>query len=250
MVNSVGSEETILIVEDDVKIRNMLENYLRSEGYRAFAVSSASELHDEYDIESVDLVLLDIGLPGEDGLSLARRLRNNPHLGIIMLSGRSDIVDRIVGIEVGADDYISKPFHLREVLARVKAVLRRVRGNRKEARGQDANGHVGAVISFGDYKLFVDQRRLVNKQGEDVVLTSGEFDILLALVRNAGRVLSRDQLLDMTKGPGWIALDRTIDAQIARLRKKIEPDPRRPLFVKSVRGSGYQFSAKMRHMEG
>jgi two-component system, OmpR family, response regulator len=244
MEGSTNSGIGILIVDDDDKVSNMLKGYLSSEGFQAIAVSNGRELREQLKVEQIDLVLLDLGLPGEDGLTLARELRSMSNIGIIMLTGRGDVIDRVVGIEIGADDYIAKPFHLRELLARIKAVLRRMhRGN--EA-GEGGNGMDGSVFAFGNWKLFLNQRRLVNAEGHDVVLTSGEFDMLAAFVRNAGRVLSRDQLLDITRGQGWAAVDRTIDTQIARLRKKIEPDTRRPVLIKSVRGVGYLFAAKVR----
>lgn len=240
---------SILIVDDNEKIRNMLHGYFESEGFDVAAVASGSEMHRTMAVQSVDLILLDIGLPGEDGLALARELRSKSGVGIIMLTGRSDLVDRIVGIEVGADDYIGKPFHLREVLARVKAVLRRVRGN--EATGRPTEeGMSGPGVSFGQWQLYLDRRCLIDGDGTEIVLTSGEFDMLAALVRHPGRVLSRDQLMDLTRGRSWAAEDRTIDAQISRLRKKIELDPKRPAIIKSVRGVGYVFAAKVKPISG
>lgn len=236
----------ILIVDDDEKIRLFLQKYLSAEGFHVDAVSNGAELRKRLPTNSFDLILLDVGLPGEDGFSLARRIRKESDVGIIMLTGRSDILDRVVGIELGADDYIAKPFHLREVLARIRAVLRRIKGESHNTfEHHSANN--GATFEFGPWRLMIDQRRLEDERGHDVPLTSGEFDMLAALTRNAGRVLTRDQLIDMTKGPGWVALDRTIDAQIARLRKKIEPDTRHPVYIKSVRGVGYMFVARPRH---
>ena len=181
----------------------------------------------------VDLVLLDLVLPGEDGLQLAREIRSRSDVGIIMLTGRSDLVDTVVGLEVGADDYVAKPFQLREVLARVKSVLRRVRPARSP-KGDEQPGGQGEVIRFDGWKLEVERRQLTSPDGSDVPLTTGEYDLLLALARNPGRVLDRDRLMDITRGREWEAFDRTIDAQIARLRKKVERDPKNPALIKSM----------------
>lgn len=243
------SDIGILIVDDDDEVRNTLLQYLADEGFRAITVSSGSELRRKLNSEKMDLVLIDVGLHGEDRLELARELRATSDVGIIMLSEHADIIDRVVGIEIGADDYITKPFHMREVLARIKAVVRRVRGCRHEERTGRAESADGVILAFAEWRFFLDQRRLINSDGEDTVLTTGEFDLLAALVRNAGRVLSRDQLLDITRGQSWVALDRTIDAQVARLRKKIEPDPKHPSLIKSVRGVGYIFAAKVQHLD-
>jgi DNA-binding response OmpR family regulator len=240
-----GSEGQILIVEDDAKIRGILRDYLSSEGFDVSEAADASALRRRFPSSSADLILLDIGLPGTDGLSLAREIRRQSDIAIIMLSGRADVVDRVVGIEMGADDYIVKPFHLREVLARVRAVLRRVRAGEASAVIGPKETVRAEGFAFGGWKLIASRRCLVNPEGDDVDLTSGEYEMLWVLLQNAGRVLSRDQLMDLTRGRGWAAMDRAIDAQIVRLRKKIEPDTRHPVFIKSVRGIGYVFSGKV-----
>lgn len=234
----------ILIVEDDKKIGNILKEYLENEGFNAKIASSATELYSHFESDNFDLLLLDVGLPGKDGFSLAAEVRSRSDVAMIMLTGRTDIVDRIVGIEIGADDYITKPFHLREVAARVRGVLRRTKGSRREIREASIRGE--SAFAFGDWTLQTHQRRLVDGDGREVPLTAGEFDLLHTLVNHAGRVLSRGQLIDMTRGPQWAVLDRTIDAQITRIRKKIEPDPGRPTFIKSVRGVGYVFAEKVK----
>jgi len=178
-------------------------------------------------------------MPGEDGLTLAREIRASSDVGIIMLTGRGDVLDRIVGLEVGADDYIAKPFHLREVLARVKSVLRR-----REPPTMPS-GRADEVIRFEGWRLDVVRRQLVSPTGEDVALTSGEFDLLAALARHPGRVFGREALMDLTRGRSRNAFDRTIDAQVARLRKKIEADPKNPMLVKSIRNVGYVFTGKV-----
>ena len=189
--------------------------------------------------DSVDVILLDVVMPGEDGLTLARKIRASSDIGIIMLTGRDDVLDRIVGLEVGADDYIAKPFHLREVLARVKSVLRR------RERPTMPSGTANELICFEGWRLDVVRRQLVSPTGEDVALTTGEFDLLAALAKHPGRVFGREALMDLTRGRSWETFDRTIDAQVARLRKKIEADPRNPMLVKSIRNVGYVFTGKV-----
>lgn len=248
MAETTKSLGALLIVDDDQNVGTMLKDYFGAEGFTATAVRSGAEMRKKMGACDFDLVMLDIGLPGEDGLALAREIRASSDLGIVMLTGRGDIVDRIVGMELGADDYIAKPFHLREVLARVKAVLRRIRGD--PGKGRVDLFPTGTGVGFGSWQFFPERRCLMDARGDEVALTSGEFEMLAALVRNAGRVLSRDQLIDITRGRSWAAIDRTVDVQIARLRKKIEKDPKRPSFIRSVRGTGYVFAAPIRKITG
>jgi two-component system phosphate regulon response regulator OmpR len=231
----------ILVVDDDPKVRQMLSRYFEGEGFQITTAEDGAAMRDRLADTHVDLVLLDLVLPGEDGLQLAREIRSRSDVGIIMLTGRSDLVDTVVGLEVGADDYVAKPFQLREVLARVKSVLRRVRPARSPKGDEQRRGD-GEVIRFDGWKLEVERRQLTSPDGSDVPLTTGEYDLLLALARNPGRVLDRDRLMDITRGREWEAFDRTIDAQIARLRKKVERDPKHPALIKSVRGVGYVFT--------
>ncbi len=234
-------QEHLLVVDDDGRIRQMLARYFEEEGYRVTAVVDGKAMREALARGAADLVLLDLMLgPGESGLDLARDLRSRSDIPIIMLTGRDDVVDRIVGLEVGADDYIAKPFHLREVLARIKTVLRR-RG--KVDRPSDS-ASAEQLIRFDGWQLDLDRRRLSRPDGSEVVLTTGEFEILAVMARHPGRVFSRDMLMDLTRGRQLEAFDRTIDAQIARLRKKVETDARNPLLVKSVRGVGYVFTGK------
>ena len=228
----------ILVVDDDQRIRQMLTRYFEQEGYRISVAADGPTMRAQLN-DSVDVILLDVVMPGEDGLTLAREVRAISDVGIIMLTGRDDVLDRIIGLEVGADDYIPKPFHLREVLARVKSVLRRRR------QPMTPLGATGEVICFEGWRLDVARRQLISPTGEDVALTTGEFDLLAALAQHPGRVLGREALMDLTRGRSWETFDRTIDAQVARLRKKIEADPKNPMLVKSVRNVGYVFTGKV-----
>lgn len=239
MAEPQNRNEHILVVDDDARIRHMLTRYFEDEGYRITAVAGGQAMRDCLQRNSVDIILLDLVLPGgEDGLGLAREIRSRSDVPIIMLTGRDDVVDRIVGLEVGADDYIAKPFHLREVLARLRTVLRR-RQPTAPAHGADDE-----TIHFDGWRLDLARRQLVTAEGTDIMLTTGEFEMLAVLARHPGRVFSRDMLMDLTHGRRLEAFDRTIDAQIARLRKKVERDPKQPSLIKSVRGVGYVFTGK------
>jgi two-component system phosphate regulon response regulator OmpR len=233
--------EHVLVVDDDPRIRQMLTRYFEGEGYAVSAASGGAEMRARLRQENFDIILLDLVLPGgEDGLDLAREIRTQSDIPIMMLTGRDDVVDRIVGIEVGADDYIAKPFHLREVHARLKAILRR---RQPITKGPDNS--LGEIIRFEGWQLNIGKRQLLTADGDEIELTTGEFDMLVVFVRHAGRVLGRELLMDLTRGRNLEAFDRTIDAQIARLRKKIETDPRRPQLIKSIRGVGYVFTGKV-----
>lgn len=230
----------ILVVDDDARIRQMLIRYFEDEGYHVSAVADGRGMRDALQRNAIDIVLLDLILAGgEDGLMLAREVRAKSDVPIIMLTGRDDIVDRIVGLEMGADDYIAKPFHLREVLARLRTVLRR----HHPRAGNSADAEVGDVIRFNGWLLDPQERRLVTPKGADVALTTGEFNILLVMAKHPGRVFSRDTLMNLTRGRNYEAFDRAIDAQISRLRKKIELGNNAPSLIRSVRGVGYVFTA-------
>jgi DNA-binding response OmpR family regulator len=240
MTKSPEDASHVLIVDDDARIRQMLVRYFEQEGFRVSAAADGAAMRERLAGGAIDVILLDVVMPGEDGLSLAREIRANSDVGIIMLTGRDDVLDRVVGLEVGADDYITKPFHLREVLARVKSVLRR----RLPAATTPEPTAGGEVLRFDGWSLDIDRRQLLSPRGAQIDLTTGEFDLLAALARRPGRVLGREALMELTRGRRYEAYDRTIDAQIARLRKKIEIDPKKPNLVKSVRGVGYVFTGK------
>jgi len=228
-----GNRQKLLVVDDQPELRRLLEAYLVSEGYEVAAVADGHEMDRHLARHPVDLVILDLMLPGEDGLSIGRRLRRDHDLPIIILSARGEALDRIVGLEMGADDYLTKPFNPRELLARIRSVLRRC-GHAGDTRGR-AKTH-----EFGPYRLDVDRHRLL-RGDEEVTLTTGEFRLLRIFVEHANRVLSRDRLLELTKGYERAPNDRSIDVCVGRLRRKIEPDPARPIYLKTVRGAGYLF---------
>lgn len=244
MANARILPEHILVVDDDPRIRQMLSRYFEEEGYRVTLAGDGGEMRDCLDKQSIDIILLDLVLPGEDGLTLARDLRARSDVPIIMLTGRDDFVDRVVGLEVGADDYIAKPFHLREVLARVRGILRR-----RQPQASATVDLASEVYSFEGLRLDTARRQLTSDDGNEILLTTGEFDMLCILVKHAGRVLQRELLMDLTRGRNLEAFDRTIDAQIARLRRKIERDVSQPALIKSVRGVGYVFCARATRQE-
>lgn len=232
----------ILVVDDDARIRQMLVRYFEDEGYKVTAVPDGAGMRQVLPDGDVDLILLDVVLPGgQDGYALAREVRARSDLPIIMLTGRDDVTDRVVGLEIGADDYIAKPFHLREVLARVRSVLRRRPAVAAVLPSEPASAE---VYRFEGWHLDIGRRELTNAAGAHVELTTGEFDMLVTFVRHPGRVMTRDVLMELTRGRNWDAFDRTIDAQIARLRKKIETIPAEPRLIKSVRGVGYVFAGR------
>src|SRR5262245_18000678 len=223
----------VLVVDDDPAIREMLADYLGDHGYEVTQAANGAALRAEMERARPAVVLLDIGLPGEDGLTLTRFLRERYEVGISMVTGASDVVDRVAGLEVGADDYIAKPFDPRELRARLKSVLRRL--EKKDA----AKPH--ARVSIGHCFLDMKSRTLCDARGREIPITSMEFDLLKTLVEHPNQVLSRDQLLTMTRNREWEPFDRSIDIRITRLRRKVEDDPARPRVIKTVRGAGYMY---------
>jgi DNA-binding response OmpR family regulator len=229
--------EHILIVDDHQDICDLVDEYLRGEGYRVSSASNGTEMRRTLQANKIDLILLDLMLPGEDGLALAREVRVQSNVGIIILTGRGETLDRIIGLEMGADDYLPKPFHLRELLARVKSVLRR-------ASARDiVMTEKPSLAAFNGWRLDLSARVLTAPNGDDVRLTTGEFDLLAAFVAHPNQVLSRDRLLDLARNREAGPFDRTIDVQVGRLRRKLDDDPTDPTLIKTVRGTGYIFTA-------
>ena len=231
--DEINAKTEVLVVDDDASLRELLENYLQREGFAVRGVADGNEMFSAFADAEPDIIILDLMLPGDDGLTLARRLRQKTAVPIIMLSARGDEIDRIIGLEVGADDYLAKPFNPRELLARIRAVLRRP-ARHEESAATDQ-------ISFGPYRLEPASRRLT-RDGESVSLTGSEFDLLRILAEHPNRVLDRDRLLDLLKGYERNPFDRSIDVQVARLRAKIEPDKKEPCYIRTVWGRGYIFT--------
>jgi two-component system OmpR family response regulator len=227
----------ILVVEDDREIGRLVGRYLSANACRVSLAGDGREMERVLAASRIDLVILDVMLPGEDGLELCRRLRAVSDLPIVMLTAKGDDVDRIVGLEMGADDYLAKPFNPRELLARVRAVLRRTGVGKLSPGGRDAR-----VLTFLGWRLDHGLRELAAPDGTKVTLTSAEFDLLAALCERSGRILSRDQLLDLTQGRSAGSFGRSIDVMISRLRRKIEADPHHPVVIKTVRSGGYLFT--------
>jgi len=238
-IKAPESAKAIIIVDDEPQVRGMLESYLGREGFVTSGAASGEVMRGMLARAPADLVILDVMLPGEDGFEIARSLRrSHPNIGIIMLTSKGEEIDRVVGLELGADDYIPKPFSVREVLARVKSVLRRA-----PRQAVSATATAGLTVRFNGWVLHTERRRLTSPEGEEISLTPGEFALLHALIEHAGRLVSRDRLIDLTHGYTSEPLDRAIDVQVARLRHKIEVNPRSPEIIKTVRGGGYMFAA-------
>ncbi|MBX9608735.1 MAG: response regulator [Gammaproteobacteria bacterium] len=235
----VDTALTVLVVDDDPDVRELLQDYLTDSGYEVLLAEGARTARALLAERTPDLCLLDISLPGEDGLSLARFLREEYDLAIIMVSGAGETLDRIVGLEVGADDYLSKPFDLRELRARIKSVARRYqRGAKMEVAPPTETTR---RVPFGAVLLDLDSRQMFAADGAELPLTAAEFDLLKALHERPNRPLSRDQLMNLTRNRDWDPFDRSIDIRIARLRRKVEADPDRPQAIRTVRGVGYMF---------
>ncbi|PNT81093.1 DNA-binding response regulator [Coxiella burnetii] len=233
----------ILIVDDDSDIRDLLGKFLRRHGFEASLAKDGSEMQAILLKQAVDLVILDIMMPGDDGLTLCRQMRANSTIPILMLTAISEEVDRILGLEMGADDYLSKPFNPRELLARVRAILRRSQGGGGSLNGIGTNEWV--IYEFAGWSLDPAERRLKSPDSLEITLSSGEFDLLHALVQRSQQVLSRDKLLDLTKNREAGPFDRSIDIQISRLRHKLEQDPKNPQIIKTIRGGGYVLAAEV-----
>jgi two-component system phosphate regulon response regulator OmpR len=233
----MAAEGSVLVVEDDAQVRGMIAEYLGHHGYAVSEAADGDGMRAALAQAVPDAVLLDLNLKGENGLSLARYLREHHRVGIIMVTAASDVVDRIVGLEVGADDYVAKPFDPRELMARVRSVIRRVR-----AGGAGEPPRQGAPrVRIGGCTLDVPGHRLFGADGGEIPVTSMEFDLLRVFAEHPNRVLSRDQLLTLTRHREWEPFDRSIDIRIAKLRRKIEPDPAAPRYLKTVRNAGYMY---------
>lgn len=231
----------LLIVDDDVSVRAMLREYLEGHGFVVAEAGSGAAMREQLQRELPEVVLLDLRLPGEDGLTLARWLREHHQLGIVMVTAAGDVIDRVVGLELGADDYLAKPFDPRELLARVKSVLRRMQA--QPARAPAAAPAQGTARQrIGRCEVDLEARRVFEVGGGELAMTAMEFDLLRVFLANPNRVLSRDQLLMHTRNREWEPFDRSIDIRIGRLRRKVEPDPTtEPRCIRTVRNAGYMF---------
>jgi two-component system OmpR family response regulator len=238
----MADEPHILLVDDERDIRDPLASYLGKNGLRITKADSAAAAREILAVHAIDLILLDIMMPGEDGISLGGFIRATSQIPVIFLSARAEEIDRILGLELGADDYVTKPFSPRELLARIKVVLRRTSGSGSSpVHAPDATGY-----AFGGWILRTGERELVDAEGVAVPLSTGEYNLLHAFVTHPRRVLSRDQLLDLSQGRELAAFERSIDNHISRLRRKIEADPSDPQLIKTVWGGGYTLTAEVR----
>lgn len=230
----------ILVVDDDQELCDLLQDFLNRHGYRVVIANHGRKMAELLSNTEIDLIVLDIMLPGEDGFELCKKIRTYSNVPIIMLSAMGEETDRIVGLEIGADDYLPKPFNPRELLARIKALLRRTRG---DLGGEEKFS--ASKVYFAEWVLDINKRCLITKDSMSVPLSVGEYDLLLALLQHTGKTLSREQLLDLTTERDYLPFDRSIDVQIGRLRKKVEKNPKQPKLILTVRGGGYRFTAKV-----
>ncbi|RPI14092.1 MAG: response regulator [Lysobacterales bacterium] len=234
----MGSSGSVLIVDDDPGIRDMLAEYLGSQGFVTAQAGDGAAMRTEIERVAPDVVLLDLRLPREDGLSLARFLRERYDVGIIMVTGAGEVVDRIVGLEIGADDYVTKPFDPRELVARVKSVMRR---SQSRPASRPPADHTPRRVRFGRCELDVGSHQLFDLCGREIPITSMEFDLLRTFAEHPGKALSRDRILTLTRNREWDPYDRSIDIRIARVRRKVEADPQNPQVIRTVRGVGYMY---------
>ncbi|MBT4889177.1 MAG: response regulator [Rhodospirillales bacterium] len=238
--NTQNTEPHILIVDDNVEFRDALKSYLTQHGYRISLADSTNSARKILKSSVVDIIILDVMMPGEDGLSLCREVRSTSSIPVILLTAMGDETDKIIGLEVGADDYITKPFNTRELLARIKAVLRRTQSLPTQRQQPEVSR-----LHFDGWQFDTGQRELIREDGEVISLSTGEFLMLSAFLQRPAMVLTRDQLLDITRGREANVFDRSVDNQISRLRKKIEPDPKNPTLIKTHWGGGYSFTARV-----
>lgn len=245
--SGTGTQQAILVVDDDQAVRQLLRQCFEAEGYLVLEAGTGEKMFEQLRANNVDLVTLDLSLGSEDGIDLARTLRMESNVAIVMVSARAELIDTVVGLEVGADDYIAKPFQLREVLARVRSVLRRAAvGTAQEAPVESDSGY----YEFEGWRLNPATRELLDENGAIVYLTTGEYEMLEVLVTHSQQVLSRDQIMNLMRGCDWHPNDRTIDNHIARLRKKLNTSIDPAQLIKTVRGSGYLFTARVNKVKG
>jgi two-component system phosphate regulon response regulator OmpR len=237
----MASSGLILIVDDDASVRGMLAEYLRTHDYEVAEADRGTAMREAVEKTLPDVVLLDVNLPGEDGFTLARFLRERYDVGIIMVTGAAEIADRVAGLEVGADDYIVKPFDLRELRARVKSVLRRMQARGQETLAAVVPAAASQRVVVGSCELDLVSHQLFGHGGHEIPLTAMEFDLLKVFIEHPNQVLNRDQLLTLTRNREWEPFDRSIDIRIARVRRKIEVDSEHPQAIRTVRGSGYMY---------
>lgn len=228
---------TICVCDDESDVREMLQEYLSKRGFDVVSASDSEKLREIMTTTEVDLILLDINMPGEDGLTTLRTLRSETLVPVVMLTAAGEVIDKIVGLEMGADDYLGKPVDLRELEARIKAVLRR----KKTPELETLSKPVAGTMPFGAFTLDLAAAKLTDSEGQEVPLTAMEFSLLSLFARNRGRVLNRDQILEQAHDRSWDPFDRSIDIRISRLRRKIEPNPQKPQVIKTVRGIGYLY---------
>lgn len=238
----------LLVVDDDEEIRNLLVKLLEDYSYQVSSAKDGIELFQVLDKHEVDLIILDLMLPGDDGLTLCRKLRSSTQTPIIMLTAAGDDTDRIVGLELGADDYMAKPFNPRELVARIKAVLRRAPSAQTNAQNIGMTTQKCDAVEFSNWILDLQLRKLISRDNVEIELSTGEFILLQAFVKSPQQVLSRDKLLDITQHRPAGPFDRSIDVQVSRLRQKIETNPKKPSLIKTVRGGGYLFTAKIKQI--
>ena len=229
------AQHTILVCDDEPDVRSMLEEYLTKRGFRVLTAADAAAMRESLGADDVALILLDINMPGEDGLSALRGLRASDTTPVVMLTAAGDVVDRIIGLEMGADDYLGKPVDLRELEARIKAVLRR----RASAAAPEEAANTSRTAPFGAFTLDLDAAKLLAEDGSEVPLTAMEFSLLKVFAENRRRVLNRDQILEKAHDRAWDPFDRSIDIRISRIRRKIELNPQKPQIIRTVRGIGY-----------
>ena len=231
----------ILVCDDENDVREMLKEYLEKRGFKVSEAGNGVELRDVLEKEEIDLILLDINMPGEDGLSILRSVRAEKDICVVMLTAAGEVVDRIIGLEMGADDYLGKPVDLRELEARVKAVLRR----RDSSETTSAKSTTRKTAAFGDCRLDLEAAKLFGGDGQEIAITAMEFSLLKVFAENPKRVLNRDQILEQAHDRGWDPFDRSVDIRISRIRRKIEPIPEKPQIIKTIRGIGYLYDPEV-----